>query len=77
MFTAPPAVPSRIITPALAALCVTGLVNEMTRNGLKFAPASDGGENAYNALYQSLLAYDSALGQMAPPVLSASAQPKR
>jgi hypothetical protein len=50
------------------------LVADMTRNGLRFGPATDGGENAYSALYQSLLAYDSALGQMAPPVLSSSAQ---
>lgn len=53
------------------------LVNDMTRNGLRFAPAADGGESAYTALYHYVLAYDSALGQMAPPVLSTSAQPKR
>jgi hypothetical protein len=53
------------------------LVAEMTRNGLRFAPATAGGENAYTALYHSILAYDSALGQMAPPTLTSSAQPKR
>jgi hypothetical protein len=56
---------------------VGDLVNDMTRNGLKFAPATDGGENAYTSLYHYILAYNSALGRMAPPVLSTSAQPRR
>jgi hypothetical protein len=41
------------------------LVDNLTRQGLSFAPATPGHENAYNALYQALLAYDSGLGRLA------------
>jgi hypothetical protein len=40
------------------------LVYNMTQQGLKFAPAVDGGESAYTALHQALVAYDSGLGSM-------------
>jgi hypothetical protein len=36
---------------------VNELVNYMSQNGLKFAPATSGEEGAYSALYQSLLRY--------------------
>jgi hypothetical protein len=39
------------------------LVDSMTRQGLKFAPAIQSHEAAYTGLYNSLLAYDLSLGQ--------------
>ena len=36
----------------------------MDRNGLKFAPATDGDESAYNAFYQDLLSYDAGLSRI-------------
>jgi hypothetical protein len=43
---------------------VDQLVTMMTRQGLRFAPAKDGDEAAYSALYQSLRAYDTGSSQM-------------
>jgi hypothetical protein len=43
------------------------LVNQMTREGLSFAPAAVGSESAYRSLYRSLLNYDTALADMTPP----------
>jgi len=43
---------------------VAQLVDDMTRNGLKFAPANPGDEPAYTALYQSMLSYDMGLTQL-------------
>jgi hypothetical protein len=40
------------------------LVDQMTQNGVRFAPATPGNENAYSALYQSLIAYDAGLGRL-------------
>lgn len=42
---------------------VEELVKYMTTQGLRFAPATQGDETAYQVLYQDLLAYDTALGQ--------------
>src|SRR5262249_3647977 len=36
----------------------------MDKNGLKFAPATDGDESAYNAFYQNLLTYDAGLSHI-------------
>src|SRR5262249_3010327 len=41
------------------------LVAYMTQNGLRFAPASPGNEQYYNALYQGIVQYDSGLMQLA------------
>jgi hypothetical protein len=41
------------------------LVDEMTRGGLRFAPAASGDEAAYTALFQFLRAYDSGLAGLA------------
>jgi hypothetical protein len=43
---------------------VDQLVTMMTKQGLRFAPAKDGDETAYSALYQSLRAFDSGASQM-------------
>jgi hypothetical protein len=43
---------------------VDQLIASMTRRGLRFAPAKQGDEAAYSALYQSLRAYDSGTSQM-------------
>jgi len=43
---------------------VTQLVENMTRQGLRFAPANPGDEFAYTALYNSLLSYDMGLTQL-------------
>jgi hypothetical protein len=41
------------------------LVAYMTQKGLRFAPASPGNEQYYNALYQGIVQYDSGLMQLA------------
>src|SRR5262249_49158315 len=43
------------------------LMNQMTREGLSFGPATVGSESAYQSLYRSLLNYDTALADMVPP----------
>jgi hypothetical protein len=43
---------------------VAQLVEQMTRQGLKFAPANPGDEPSYTALYQALLSYDMGLTQL-------------
>jgi hypothetical protein len=43
---------------------VDGLVMMMTKQGLRFAPAKDGDEAAYSALFQSLRAFDAGGSQM-------------
>jgi hypothetical protein len=40
------------------------MVDQMTNQGLKFAPAAVGSEAAYQSLYRSLLNYDTALAQI-------------
>lgn len=40
---------------------VAELVDEMTRQGLKFAPATDGDQAAYTAVYKAMVSYDRAL----------------
>ena len=47
-----------------SASTVDELVAMMTRRGLTFAPAKDGDEAAYSALYQSLRAYDAGTSQL-------------
>jgi hypothetical protein len=42
---------------------VSELVLNLTRDGLRFAPAAPGNEFAYNSLYQALLKYERALAQ--------------
>jgi hypothetical protein len=42
---------------------VEELVRYMTSQGLRFAPATQGDETAYQSLYRDLLTYDSAVGQ--------------
>jgi hypothetical protein len=44
---------------------VPELVDNMLRQGLKFAPATDGDESYYRAMYQMLRAYDQGLTQLA------------
>jgi hypothetical protein len=44
---------------------VSELVRNLTRDGLRFAPAAPGNEFAYNALFQSMLPYERALAQSA------------
>ena len=44
---------------------VADLIDYMTREGLKFAPALPGDEAAYRMLYTALAAYDNALQQSA------------
>jgi hypothetical protein len=53
---------SRLLTGAYAARGrdVQELVTNMSQDGLRFAPASPGGEAAYTSLYRSLQAYASA-----------------
>jgi hypothetical protein len=41
------------------------LVDYMTKNGLKFAPATEGDESYYSALYQSIRSYDAGLVRLA------------
>jgi hypothetical protein len=43
---------------------VSELVLNLTRDGLRFAPAAPGNEFAYNSLYHSLLKYERALAQL-------------
>jgi hypothetical protein len=43
---------------------VGSVVDQMTNQGLKFAPAAVGSEAAYQSLYRSLLNYDTALAQL-------------
>jgi hypothetical protein len=43
---------------------VGSMVDQMTRQGLQFAPAAVGGEAAYSSLYRALLNYDTALARM-------------
>jgi hypothetical protein len=43
---------------------VAEVVTFMNRNGLKFAPATDGDEAAYNAFFQDLLSYDAGLSRI-------------
>jgi hypothetical protein len=40
------------------------LVDQMTRQGLKFSPVAEGDEAYYTALYQSLVGYDSSLSRL-------------
>ena len=40
---------------------VGALVDNLTNSGLKFGPATQGGEGAYSGLYRALLAYDRAV----------------
>lgn len=40
------------------------LVNQMTTQGLRFAPVTAGQEGAYNALYIAMIAYDAGLSRM-------------
>jgi hypothetical protein len=42
------------------------LIKNMTTKGLRFAPAAQGSEAAYNALYQALVAYDLDLAKGSP-----------
>jgi hypothetical protein len=42
------------------------LIKNMTEKGLRFAPAAQGDEAAYNALYQALVAYDLDLARKSP-----------
>jgi hypothetical protein len=44
---------------------VGDLVDQLNRQGVRFAPAARGDEEAYNALYQALLAYDVGLTRLA------------
>jgi hypothetical protein len=44
---------------------VGDMVEQMTRQGLRFAPAASGDEPAYQALYNSLVAYDAGIGHVA------------
>jgi len=44
---------------------VADLVRQMTTGGLHFAPATEAGQPAYTALYQSLLTYDYRLSELA------------
>jgi hypothetical protein len=37
---------------------VGDLVKDMSNKGLRFAPAQDGDEGAYSALYKAMAAYD-------------------
>src|SRR5207244_4022511 len=46
---------------------VEELIRNMTAQGLRFAPATQGDETAYQVLYHDLLAYDTALGQRGTP----------
>jgi hypothetical protein len=46
---------------------VAELVQNMVKAGLEFAPATDGDEAAYVALYNSLLAYTQSIGPGSPP----------
>jgi hypothetical protein len=49
----------------LQAGTVGDLVEQMNRQGVRFGPAAQGDEGAYNALYQALLAYDIGLTRLA------------
>jgi hypothetical protein len=42
------------------------LIRNMGKNGLRFAPAAQGDEAAYNAIYQALVAYDLDLARKSP-----------
>lgn len=44
---------------------VGDLVQQMTKEGLKFAPATSGDETYYTSLHRSLVDYDVGMGQMA------------
>lgn len=44
---------------------VSELVDNMTKDGLKFAPAGGGNESAYSALYQAMVSYDRMLASLA------------
>lgn len=44
---------------------VTALVDNLTRQGLKFAPAAEGADSYYRSFYNSLVIYDRGLSQMA------------
>lgn len=46
---------------------VAELVDEMTRNGLKFAPAVSGQEPSYSTLYAAMATYDVGLQRMVGP----------
>lgn len=57
---------------------VAELVNEMTKTGLKFAPAVSGDEPYYTVLHSAMLTYDSGLQSMAggpPPATVRAEQP--
>jgi hypothetical protein len=41
------------------------VITEMTRKGLRFGPAAEGSEAAYQSFFRSLLNYDAALAQLA------------
>ncbi|HEY8503735.1 MAG TPA: hypothetical protein VIL46_04080, partial [Gemmataceae bacterium] len=55
---------------------VAALIDYMTNNGLKFAPALPGDETYYSALYRSLANYDSALAGVAMRTQPAPKEPK-
>jgi hypothetical protein len=50
---------------AVQANTVPGLIDQMTRQGLRFAPAASGDEAAYTALYRAMNDYDGGLNRMA------------
>ena len=50
------------------------LVDQMTSQGLTFAPATQNDQTAYSVLYQALLNYDYRLSQLAFAVTSAAAR---
>jgi hypothetical protein len=43
---------------------VGDLMSQMNGQGLRFAPATSGGEAAYNALYRAMISYDAGLNRM-------------
>lgn len=55
---------------------VAQLVDYLTKQGLKFAPANPGDEPAYTALYQSMRSYDMGLTQLAYRYSQPNGQPK-
>ena len=44
---------------------VAALIDQLNQQGLKFAPAAPGDEPSYTVLYNALVTYDMALGQLA------------
>lgn len=50
---------------------VSELVQQMTQEGLRFAPAVSGDETYYTALYRALVNYDESVTQLTTPLLQA------